>query len=214
MYDLLRGWIRSFFLFSHALLLWTALPASGPFLSVGLKAGVPLTSAFSTVQTGHAAADSYDRSYIVGPTAEIRLPFHLSFEADALYRRNGFTYYSGGFGFGTPFYVPPSVNRTSLNDWQFPFLGKYEWKFGLLRPFVDAGVVYRHLSVSNTVLLRPGNPNTTGLIVGGGVSFKLLLLRLSPEIRYTHWFTPPFQSGDLVVQSTTNQADFLLGISF
>lgn len=199
----LRGLIRLFPAFSPALFLWAVLPVSGQLLSLGVKAGVPLTSAFSTGQTGHAAADSYDRPYIVGPTAEIHFPLHLSFEVDALYRRNGFTYYTSG----TTADVPPSVSRTSINDWQFPFLGKYERKLGLLRPLVDAGIVYRHLSAAE-------NPNTTGFAVGGGVSLKLVLIRLTPEIRYTHWFTPPFQNGNLVVQSTTNQADFLLGVSF
>ncbi len=200
--------------FTSALFVCAALPASGQFLSFGVKAGVPLTSAFSTVDTGHAGADAYDRPYIVGPTAEVHLPFHVSFEVDALYRRNGFTYYTSGFGFGTPFYVPPTINRATLNDWQFPFLGKYERKLGPLSPFVDGGVVFRHLSTGKSVLFRPDDPNTTGFAVGGGVSLNLLLVRLTPEIRYTHWFTAPFHNGDLAVLSTTNQADFLLGISF
>lgn len=208
------GRLRSWALLYSILLLGAALPASAQWFSVGVKAGVPLASAFSTGQTGHATADAYDRLYIIGPTAEIRLPFHLALEVNALYRRNGFTYYTSGFGIGTPFFVPPSVSRTRLNDWQLPFLAKYEVRGGLVRPFVDAGVVYRHLSVVQTVLLQPDHPNTTGFAAGGGLSLKLLLLRLSPEIRYTHWFTPPFQNGNLVVQSTTNQADFLLGLSF
>ena len=201
--------------FPCALLLLAALPASGQVFSFGLKAGVPLTTAYSTEGFGNVQAVPYDRPYIVGPTAEIHLPFHLSFEVDALYRRNGFTTYFDGFAFGTPSYIPPSVNRTTINDWQFPFLGKYERKFGPIRPFVDAGVVYRHLSATSTVApAPPENPNTTGFAIGGGATLNLLLIRLSPEIRYTHWFTQPFNNSGFIVQSTTNQADFLLGISF
>jgi hypothetical protein len=211
---MLRRRVRLFLRFTPFLFLWTALPASGQFLSLGVKAGVPLTSALSTGQTGSAGAVSYDRPYIVGPTAELHLPFHLSFEVDALYRRNGFTYYSSGSGIGTPFPLPASANRTTINDWQFPLLGKYEKSMGPLRPFVDAGIVYRHLSTGNVVLFAPGNPNTTGFAVGGGVSLNLVLIRLTPELRYTHWFTPPFPNGELVVGSTTNQADFLVGVSF
>lgn len=210
----LRRFIGLFVLFTSALLLCAPLPASGQFLSLGVKAGVPLTSTFSTVQTGNAGAVPYDRPYIVGPTAEIHLPFHLSFEVDALYRRNGFTYYSSGFGFGTPDYIPPAVNRRTINDWQFPFWGKYERKFGLLVPFIEGGVAYRHLSTGKTIPFAPDNPNTTGFAVGGGIDLKLLLVRLTPEIRYAHWPTPPFQNGDIVIRSGTNQADFLLGISF
>lgn len=95
----------------------------------------------------------------------------------------------------------------AVNDWQFPFLGKYEFHGGPIRPFVDAGFTFRHVSDAT-------NPSTGGVTVGGGITVKLLSLRLSPEIRDTHWPTPAFDLGSGVLKSTSNQVDFLVGFSF
>jgi hypothetical protein len=121
-------------------LLLVGLPAYSQLFSIGVKGGVPMTNAYSTFGSGSGAAVAYDRRYIVGPTVEVPFPYHLSFEVDALYRRNGFDIYSGGFGFGTPAFVPPSVYRTAVNEWQFPLLVKYDVGSGRLRPFVDGGL--------------------------------------------------------------------------
>lgn len=186
------------------LLLLVVLPASSQIFSVGVKGGIPITDAFSPGQGGDGAtASSIDRRYIVGPTAEVHLPFHLSFEVDALYRRNGFRYEGLFFDI-----------RTGVNDWQFPLLGKYELGFGPFKPFVDAGVAYRHVTASNST--PPiNNPNSAGFTAGGGITLKLLFLRLSPEIRYSYWPSPPYDPDrSQAVRSSHNQADFLLGLTF
>lgn len=190
---MLSGGLQRWVLVPLFLLLFAAVPAHSQLLSFGLKAGVPLTSAYS-------ALTSYDRPYIIGPTAELHLPFRLSFEVDALYRRNGYESF-GNF----------SSFRTELNDWQIPFLGKYELKGGFFRPYIDAGVTYRHVSAASGP--SPNNADTSGFTLGGGLTFKLLFLRLSPEIRYTHWGTGPY-TGFPGVQSNGNQADFLVGFTF
>jgi hypothetical protein len=47
------------------------------------------------------------------------------------------------------------------------------------------------------------------------LALKLGFLKISPEIRYTHWTSRPFSnSNNGVFISTTNQADLLLGFSF
>jgi len=149
-------------------------------------------------------------SYLIGGTAEIHFPLHISFELDALYRRNGASAIGDVYG------------RSAINDWQFPFLGKYEFKGGLIRPFVDAGLVYRHLSGSALFLnvfsygsntLVATSPNLAGFAAGGGVTLKVWKIRVSPEIRYTHWFDA---SGSSLIAATVNgnQADFLVGISY
>jgi opacity protein-like surface antigen len=199
MHNSLKTWL------CPTLLLVMVLPASSQIFSVGVKGGIPMTDAYSTGQSGSARAFSYDRRYIVGPTAEIHLPFHLSFEVDALYRRNGFQYESFFRGF--------SSIRTSVNDWQFPFLGKYEFGFGPFKPFVDAGVVYRHVTASSFPVSIE-NPNSAGFTVGGGITLKLLFLRLSPEIRYSYWPSRPYTYSGPVVWSSQNQADFLVGLTF
>jgi hypothetical protein len=146
---------------------------------------------------------------LLGVPAYPQLPFHLSAEVDALYRRNGFTYYFSDFG-----YVPNPTSgamRTALNDWQFPLLLKYETGHKLVHPFVDAGATYRHLGGSSSFLTS--NPSSAGFTLGGGVSIKVLFLRISPEIRYTRWGSVPvFNAG--FVDSKSDQADILVGPTF
>ncbi len=150
--------------------------AHGQLFSFGIKAGVPLTDAYSTVNSGEFNASAYKRFLTVGPTVELHLPFHLSIEADTLYRRNGFSTTSA-------IIASPTVS-TAVNDWQFPILAKADLGAGLVHPFIDGGLVYRRISVSNFTL---ANANTAGVAFGAGLKFKLLAVKISPEIRYTYW---------------------------
>ena len=191
------------------LLLLAIVSANSQVFSIGVKAGVPLTDAYSDVQVADGAASHFEDRYTVGPTAEVHLPFHLSFEVDALYRHSGFGI-NGGHG---------ADGNASVNEWQIPLLGKYEMPLGPVRPFIDAGVAYRHLSVglSNSLSLlqtelAAQNPDNAGFVIGGGIGLKILHIRLSPEIRYTHWGQTAFSNG--AVLSTNNQADFLVGLTF
>ncbi len=183
----------------------TAVPlAYSQTFSFGVKAGVPLTNVYTTDQIANGGASASEQRFTIGPTAEVHLPLHLSIEADALWRRSSFS------EIGPVGYFHPSVN-----DWQIPILAKYELTLGPLHPFADGGLVYRHVSLSASSLLQPTNPNTAGVAVGGGITLKLLHLRLSPEIRYTRWPTPPFSSTYAgPVSSTGNQVDLLVGLTF
>jgi hypothetical protein len=49
---------------------------------------------------------------------------------------------------------------------------------------------------------------TDGFVAGGGIDFHLLFLRISPEIRYTHWVDQ-----QLAYLTNQNQAEFLVGIT-
>jgi hypothetical protein len=196
-----------------------AKPAYSQLFSVGIKGGSPTLAGY---QNGYwPGTASYQRRYIVGPTAEVHLPLHLSFEVDALYRRSGLSYtYVTAVG---PFYPTfPAFGRDRVNDWQVPFLAKWAPGAGQIRPFVDGGVSYRHLSDQTTEQLfnSPSAPSfqsfSTGThMVGGtfgaGLTFKLVLVRFSPEIRYTHWNSPSYV-GD--ARANSNQVDFLLGLTF
>jgi opacity protein-like surface antigen len=184
-----------------ALLFVAVSPAYSQLLSFGVKAGVPFSDAYKA--SSSITSSAYKDHFIVGPTVEVHLPFRLSIEADALYRRNGFAVQGDGFNISS-----------AVNDWQVPVLGKYEFHFGpFVHPFIDAGFVYRHVSLSNsgqTVLAA--NPNSPGFALGGGVSLKLLSLRISPEIRYTHWNSSAVAISSIA--STRNQADLLVGFTF
>jgi hypothetical protein len=172
--------------------------------SFGVKVGVPLTNVYTTDFIPNGGASASEQRFAIGPTAELHLPFHFSIEADALWRRSSFSEIG-----------PYSFSNSPVNDWQFPILAKYELALGPFHPFADGGVVYRHVSLSGPSLLQPTNPDTAGVGVGAGITLKLLRLRLSPEIRYTRWPTPPFSSAYAgPVISTGNQVDLLVGFTF
>jgi hypothetical protein len=186
------------------LLLFAVVSAYSQSLSFGVKAGVPVTDAYADLQTPNGTASHFADHYTVGPTIELHLPFQLSIEADALYRHSGFGI-NGGTG-GTA--------SSSVNEWQIPLLAKVEIiPLGPIRPFVDGGLAYRHLSVNTSGTgLTVQNPNNSGFVLGGGVTLKLLRLRLAPELRFTHWGQVAFSN--LAVSSSQNQADFLVGFTF
>jgi hypothetical protein len=208
------------------LLAFLVTPAFSQLLSVGVKAGAPLTDAFSTsTDFSHGT-----RRYVVGGTAEVRLPFRLSIELDALYRRIGFDYSFKSLDLGY------FSSRTTADQWDFPLLAKYEILRGRVRPMVDAGPVLRHLSgidetsnyltfypsfttavsgstqSNNSVYLR--NRNSPGFSVSGGVSFKWRPLKVCPEIRYTRWGNEAFSSNGFgTLNSNLNQVDVLVGFT-
>ena len=146
---------------------------------------MPALAPRSRTSSPSGASSSSENRYTIGPTAEIHLPLHLSFEVDALYRRSGFFVNGAHVGFG----------NAVADDWQIPLLGKYEIPLGPIRPFADAGVVCRHVSASNLPLFSDSNhPNSAEFAVGGGVGLKWLHFRISPEIRYTHWGQTAFSN--------------------
>jgi Outer membrane protein beta-barrel domain len=203
-------------------------------ISYGLKGGLPLTDFIDTVSGSRTTVSSVTNRYIVGPTFELRLPFGFGVEVDALYRH--FSYNS------TASLVDVlSTLRTTSNNWEFPLLLKKRFGgVGPVRPFVDAGVSFDKITglsqtVSNLVfpnrLTTTSNSNpaelkndfTAGFTMGGGVEIRLLILRITPEIRYTRWGTQQFNgifpaggasgvAGSLT--SSQNQAEFLVGFTF
>lgn len=193
-------------------------------LSLGVKAGVPLTDFFSTVNSPNFGFNSNTKRYLAGPTVELHLPAGFSVELDALYRR--FNYESSGSLIDVL-----TNNRTTGNAWEFPLLLKYNAGHGMVRPFVDGGVSFDTLSgltqtVTNTIFPNgrtttsaTGNPaelqnsTTTGFVLGGGVDIHVLLLHISPEVRYTRWGSQHFQLNNFL-QSSQNQAEFLVGFTF
>jgi hypothetical protein len=199
MRNLIRVWILA------VTLLLIAAPSAYPQLfSFGAKVGAPVTDVYTIEFVPNGGAIAHEQRFTIGPTVEVHLPFHLSFEVDALWRQSSFSQISASI----------SSFDTSVNDWQVPLLAKYELKLGPIHPFIDGGVVYRHVSTGSSSVPPPTNPNTAGVSVGGGATLKLLHLRLSPEIRYTKWPTPPFSSAYSPVTSTSNQADLLVGFTF
>jgi hypothetical protein len=201
-------------------LLGAVSACSQPF-TAGVKLGVPLTDFITTVQN---ASSSVPNRFIGGVTGELRLPFGLGVEVDALYRR---IHYQDAVGsiLGTL-----TTDRTTANSWEFPVLVKYRFPTRIARPYVDAGVSFDTLSgltdtITQTIQTTQSSTHTTstpaslqnnstkGFVIGAGVDIHAIVLHLSPEIRYTRWGSPHFNLSG-VVSSNQNQAEFLLGITF
>jgi len=201
------------------LLLFGAASASAQLFSWGVKAGVPLTDFLNTAESQQFAFTSTTDRFIVGPTAELHLPFGLGVEFDILYRRFNYN------GSGTLAGVVTS-SSASGNAWEFPLLAKYRFSTKIVHPFVDAGVALDTLSGLTQAITKnnitsttstPAELNTTstrGFVMGGGLSVKVLVVRLSPEIRFTRWGAQHFIDPNGLLHSNLNQGEFLLGITF
>jgi opacity protein-like surface antigen len=207
------------------LLVFGAVSAWAQLFSYGVKAGVPLNNFLDAAQSQRFAFNSTTNRYIVGPTAELHLPFGLGVEFDILYRHFDYN------GSGTLIDVITN-SRTTGNAWEFPLLAKYRIpKMKIVHPYVDAGVAWDKLSgltqaIATTVLpsrttttttSNPAELNTTatrGLVMGAGLSVKVLRVSVSPEIRFTRWGARHFIDPGGLLHSNLNQGEFLLGITF
>jgi Outer membrane protein beta-barrel domain len=173
-----------------------ALSAQAQPLGVGIKLGVPATDAFRTLPFPTFAASSADaQRFTVGPYVELRLPARLAIEVDALHRSYSFS--------GAVFPL------SSGSSWEFPVVVKYRFGSGLIRPYIEGGASFLRLSDIRVGTLA--HRSNYGVVAGAGVQLNLLLLKVSPEIRYTGWGLQNFQG---VVQSNRNQVAVLVGIGF
>ena len=166
------------------------LAVCGP-LGVGVKAGVPATGLVMSSDHAGGAFGATGGNYVIGPTVEIRLPFGLGVEVDALYR---------------------SVNNPSGSSWEFPILAKYRLSVREhLAPYVVGGGSFQRNDILQAVQVGP-TKTATGFAFGAGLEAKLRLIRVSPEIRYTRWTSDfSFRGANLVHR---NQVEFLVGITF
>ena len=201
------------------LLLLGAVSAWAQLFSYGVRAGMPLNNFLDAAKSQQFAFNSATNRYIVGPTAELHLPFGLGVEFDILYRRFNYN------GSGTLAGVVTSNSATG-NAWEFPLLAKYRFPMKMVHPYVDAGVAWDTLSGLKQAITRnaittstssPAELNTTatrGLVMGAGLSVKVLLVHVSPEIRFTRWGAQHFIDPNGLLHSNLNQGEFLLGITF
>jgi hypothetical protein len=207
-----------------------ALTASAQRFSFGVKAGVPVTSALPNYAGATGMVDT--GRWTVGPTVEVRLFDHLSFEFDALYRG-----YRQQQSFGAYFAIQSGANsvpivtvpvyvsaRQDAKEWDLPLLLKYRFHAGPVHPFVDAGFEFAHVSSDFTstqmclgtsdacsaagVVSYAQNGYTSGVnrrgpAAGAGMEFKYGRVRIAPEVRYTK-----------LTQPTANEATVLVGFTF
>src|SRR5579862_59465 len=191
-----------------------------PF-TAGIKAGVPLTDFLNASENGVFNYSAPTQRYIIGGTAELRLPLGLGIEFDALYRR---LHYTGSGNLVDVF----TTSNTTASNWEFPLLLKYRFHLPVVRPFLDAGVAWDTLTglkqtiseVGPVGLTSTSSPselrrNTTmGFVVGGGVDIHAIVLHISPEIRFTRWNATQISDPAGLLRSNLNQAEFLVGFTF
>ena len=195
-------------------------------VSFGVEGGVPITDAFDTFRGNTASYATNTHRYLVGPAFQVHLPLRLTFEVDGLYKRLGYQY-------NATTATTRTTAATVANSWEFPLLVKFEITPGPIRPFVDTGISFRHISgvkqvrqvvtvpagvVGVTTLTNPvefRKDTDEGLVFGFGVAFKMGPVRIGPEFRYTRWGSENFEDpvGSLL-HTNKNQGDFLLGILF
>ncbi len=192
------------------LFLFGAAAAVAQPITFGVRAGVPLTDFFTGVQNQNFSFATNPKKYVIGPSIELRLPFGLGIEFDALHRS---VEYAGS--------VAATTANASASSWEFPLLAKYRFPTKVVRPFVDAGFSFatltglKHTITTATGISAPigGSQDVKGFVLGGGVDIHLLL-HFSPEIRYTHWGSSQFVDPVNMVRGSQNQAEFLLGVTF
>jgi opacity protein-like surface antigen len=178
-------------------LLWTlflfpTLAAAQPF-GLGLKLGTTLNNAISAVSTESVPDDHH---FVVGPYFELRLPLHLAVEVDALHESS---LYSGVSNAGS--------------TWQFPVMAKYKLLKGPVKPYVEGGIAFSHLTDLKEIP-DLNHASNFGVVLGAGVEVKLLAPRLSAEIRYNGWAFKNLQSPTGLFESNQNQVAILLGLGF
>ncbi|HYA18123.1 MAG TPA: outer membrane beta-barrel protein [Bryobacteraceae bacterium] len=183
-------------------------------LSVGVLGGVPFTDAVSGVQNGTYTTLYKSSNFVVGPAIQVNLPASLRFEFDALYRPVSFQ--TSGQGL---------TSSISTSQWQFPLLLGYRFRTPVVKPFLEAGIAFDHLSgISASAILAtvgatppsvasvPGQvQHTSGVsvVLGGGVEVKIPFVRLSGELRFARQAQQEFQA-----ISNLNQAELMLGVHF
>jgi hypothetical protein len=185
-------------------------------VSYGLKAGIPMTDILSAASGTQGSITTSSDHYILGPEVELHLPFGLGVEFDVLYRR---------FSYASLSSLPGLLSSLSATggSWELPLLVKKHFLPGPAHPFIDAGINFNKLTgLSQTVQAVAGGSNATsndfakGFTMGAGVDLHLLLLHITPELRYTRWGSQLLNSippaGTL--SSNQNQAEFLVGFTF
>jgi len=184
--------LKTFF----AIIVFAEALAAQP-LSAGLKFGVPLTDAISIQSPNPLDYTATTHRWTLGPYVELRLPAHLALEVDALYRSYDFR---------------SSQSGQSVGEWDFPILAKYRFLKGPVRPYIDGGLVFNHLSIADITELN--HRSSFGVTLGAGIDIHAVFLHISPEIRYEGFTLTNLEAPLDALQSNRNQAVVLVGIGF
>jgi len=186
---------------------------SAQTVSVGAKVGAPLIDTFTSDSafSGNTSL-SFAKRYTVGPSFEFMLPSHIGFEAEALYKRSGYT---------RNLFLADA--QTTFNNWEFPLLFKATLPRESFSVFGNTGITFRRVdgstsfsngtSVLTNQPLQLSEPWSHGYAAGGGVSMKFGPVWFEPELRYTRWASSASLNAPEFL-ANPNQLEYLLGIRF
>jgi hypothetical protein len=198
-----------------------ALPLQAQLpLGFGLKGGARLTDFTGSLTSSAADVTSNDHVYTIGPYAELRLPAGFSIEVDLLYKKSGSTLVN---------FVPltglSSLHQFDMDSFDVPLLLKKKFAApGLIfHPFVEAGLANRYSTgIPGSEGFEPVTSSSPpiysysatsgwqeGLVLGGGVQFKILMVKISGELRWSRYGNI---STSTLPKLNANQAELLIGI--
>jgi Outer membrane protein beta-barrel domain len=165
----------------------------------GVKGGFPFTNLLQSTSVLNVPPPTLQQTgnYLVGPAIEMRFPFGFAIEVDGIYR-----------GASTQLTVSGGVPTAfSSSSWEIPYLAKFRFPIPVIKPFVSGGGAYRTFdSLPNGV-----TATHNAFVAGGGLEMHISHIRLSGEVRYLHWGSPPSNVGVRLAQS---QGEVLFGLMF
>jgi hypothetical protein len=223
------------------LLLAATSSAFAQHISVGIKAGVPLTNLVGN-NSGDAPSLSefptQTRRYTIGPVVDIGLLLGFGVEFGAMYKRfdqRSIAITTIGFTTndetGYPITQTAGISAVG-HSWEFPIAGQYRFFKSAIRPYVEGGVSLNRLSNAYSVQMTPypsppqipfticplrSSFTRHGPLFGMGVDVKLHRIHVTPGLRYTHYNKLSGQlTGCLSGPGcpSNNAVDILVGFTF
>jgi hypothetical protein len=190
--------------------LYIAMPAYSQRLLLGVKVAGQITNTFTYPALPQIVHEDRVR---FGPMGELRLPRHVSFEVDALYKTR-LDYTDHFFALVQLVGENRGTDDFTAHSWEIPILLK--WHSPVYHSqnslFAAAGLAARNVSgithVYGTVSAGPGLPITSydtrtsdgdivnhwtyGPVVAAGIDIRASKFHFQPELRYTRWNDSPF----------------------
>jgi hypothetical protein len=178
-----------------------ASPLFAGAISVGIKAGVPLTDVVQTAwDIGGLPFEASRARFTVGPLIQVHLPRGLGIEFGAMYKR--FDQQAGQYQViadpGVPYQTVVTPYSQTGQSWEFPIVGLYRFPGERFQPYLESGVSFNRMSgvfapfrtlASQSTTLKPAGSSElrTGFVIGSGVEVALPFVRVAPGLRYTRY---------------------------
>jgi hypothetical protein len=190
------------FLVRAALAVLLSIAARAELIQGGVKGGISVLDGYALAISG--VEESRIQNWLLGPVVEVKLPFGLGAEFNVLYHR-----FEAGY----------QNLSTRESWWEFPVLAKWKAPTPVVKPYVSGGLNFRYSSAAelagNIAIKTSGN--SYGYVGAFGTEIRVLMLKVSPEIRYTYWTNAAVEinfPNSNVAASNRHQFDILVGLTF